>query len=119
LLIEDDVKVAELLSLAFSDAGHDTTVCYSGEAGLRHLVGERPDGIFLDIGLPKMNGLAVLRAIRATDRALPVIIITGNATPSDVAEARELGVTDIIEKPYVLHHMTGALDRIETERGFA
>jgi DNA-binding response OmpR family regulator len=119
LLIEDDTKVAELLARAFDDAGHQTTVSYSGEEGLRSLERERPDALFLDVRLPKMNGIEVLRRIRATDRNLPVILITGHATPGEVAEARTLGVTEIIEKPYVLNHFSGALARISPETGQA
>jgi len=109
------VKVADLLSLAFAEAGHDTRVCHSGEAGLRCLDEARPDAVFLDIRLPNMSGIEVLRRIRASDTVLPVVLITGNATPEDRAAAARLGVTDIIEKPYVLNNMTGALERITSE----
>jgi CheY-like chemotaxis protein len=119
LLIEDDVRVAELLALAFEEAGHVTTIAYSGEEGLRCLERDRPEALFLDVRLPRMNGIEVLRTIRATDRSLPVIVITGHATPGEVAEARALGVVEIIEKPYVLNHFSRALARISPEPGHA
>jgi DNA-binding response OmpR family regulator len=111
LLIEDDVEVAEVLVRAFEEEGHRTRVSYSGEDGLRRLVRERPDAVLLDVRLPKMNGIEVLRRIRSIDKTLPVIIITGLATPSEVAEARELGVTEVIEKSYVLKHFSESLRR--------
>ncbi len=66
----------------------------------------------LDVRLPRLTGVEVLRQIRATDPALPVIIMTGLATPGEIAEVRRLGVTEIIEKPEVLRHFSEALARI-------
>jgi len=86
-------------------------VKHSGEAGLSQLGLERPDAVVLDILLPKMNGIAVLRHIRASDPTLPVIIISGFATPGQLDEARRLGVTEIISKPHILTHFTDALAR--------
>jgi len=111
LLIEDDRNVADMRATAFRDEGHTTTVKHSGEAGLSQLGLERPDAVVLDILLPKMNGIAVLRHIRASDPTLPVIIISGFATPGQLDEARRLGVTEIISKPHILTHFTDALAR--------
>ena len=70
----------------------------------------------LDVGLPKMNGIEVLRRIRSVDQALPVIIVTGLATKSQIAEARELGVTEVIEKSYVLKNFSESLARAVSKR---
>jgi DNA-binding response OmpR family regulator len=112
LLIEDDEHVAQVLAEAFASQGHATAIRYTGEDGLAYLTRERPDAVVLDVRLPRLNGVAVLRQIRATDPALPVIIMTGLATPSEIAEARRLGVTEIIEKPDILRHFSEALARI-------
>jgi DNA-binding response OmpR family regulator len=112
LLIEDDEAVAQVLAEAFTSGGHETTVTYTGETGLAQLNRERPDAVVLDVRLPGVNGVAVLRQIRTTDPSLPVIIMTGLATPGEIAEIRRLGVTEIIEKPEVLRHFSEALARI-------
>jgi len=112
LLIEDDEAVAQVLAEAFTSGGHETAVTYTGEDGLAYLKRERPDAVVLDVRLPKLNGVAVLRQIRSTDQALPVIIMTGLATPGEIAEIRRLGVTEIIEKPEVLRRFSEALSRI-------
>src|SRR2546425_8621756 len=112
LLIEDDVKVAQLLAEAFGADGYETAIRYTGEDGLAYLTRERPDAVVLDIRLPAMNGVAVLRQIRSTDPELPVIIMTGLAKPSEVAEAHRLGVTEIIEQPEVLKHFSEARARV-------
>ena len=111
LLIEDEVDVADVLARAFREDGHKTVIAYTGEEGLTLLGRERPDAVLLDIRLPKMNGIEVLRRIRSIDQALPVIIITGLATPSEIEEARELGVTEVIEKSYVLRNFSESLAR--------
>jgi len=112
LLIEDDEQVAEVLSDAFGSQGHETAIRHTGEDGLVYLTHDRPDAVVLDIRLPKLNGVAVLRQIRASDPSLPVIIMTGLATPGEIAEVRRLGVTEILEKPEVLKNFSEALRRI-------
>src|SRR5881628_2176355 len=112
LLIEDDEAVAQVLAEAFGSQGHETIIRYTGEDGLAYLTSERPDAVVLDVRLPTMNGVAVLRRIRSTDPRLPVIIMTGLATPEEIAEARHLGVTEIIEKPEVLKNFSDALARV-------
>ncbi len=111
LLVEDDVRVAQVLAEAFRADSHETTIRYTGGDGLAYLTRERPDAVVLDVRLPAINGVAVLRKIRSTDPGLPVIIMTGVATPGEIAEARRLGVTEIIEKPEVLKHFSEALAR--------
>jgi two-component system response regulator (stage 0 sporulation protein F) len=111
LLIEDEVDVAEVLATAFREDGHKAVIAYTGEEGLTLLRRERPDAVLLDIRLPKMNGIEVLRRIRSIDKALPVIVITGFASPSEIEEARELGVTEVIEKSYVLKNFSESLAR--------
>ncbi len=112
LLIEDDEHVAQVLADAFTSQGHATAITYTGEDGLAYLTRERPDAVVLDVRLPRLNGVEVLRQIRATDPTLPVIIMTGLATLGEIAEVRRLGVTEIIEKPEVLRHFSEALARI-------
>src|SRR6267143_406018 len=109
LLIEDDEAVAQVLSEAFTSGGHETAITYTGEDGLAYPTRERPDAVVLDVRLPRLNGVAVLRQIRSTDQALPVIIMTGLATAGEIAEIRRLGVTEIIEKPEILRHFSEAL----------
>ncbi len=112
LLIEDDEHVAQVLADAFTSQGHATAITYTGEDGLAYLTRERPDAVVLDVRLPRLDGVAVLRQIRATDPTLPVIIMTGLATQGEIAEIRRLGVTEIIEKPEILRHFSEALARI-------
>lgn len=112
LLVEDEALVAELLADAFDKEGHQTIVTHSGEEALRFLREERADVMFLDLVLPKMSGIAVLNRIRSMGLTLPVIIITGHPDADDIEEAQRLGVTEVIEKPFVLKSYSEALGRV-------
>jgi len=112
LLIEDDEDVAEVLAEAFAAGGHEVAIALTGEDGLARLARDHPDAIVLDVRLPGLNGVDVLRQIRSLDPGLPVIIMTGLATPGELTEIRRLGVTEIVEKPELLKRFGEALARI-------
>jgi len=112
LLIEDDEDVAEVLAEAFAAGGHEIAIALTGEEGLARLARDHPDAIVLDVRLPGLNGVDVLRQIRSLDPGLPVIIMTGLATPGELTEIRRLGVTEIVEKPELLKRFGEALARI-------
>lgn len=108
LIVDDELRVADLLAESVRIQGHEALVAGSGPEGLT-LLRHRPDAVFLDIVMPEMNGIEVLRRIRETHRDLPVIIITGRASPEQVDEARRLGITECIEKPFILKQINHAL----------
>ena len=109
LLIEDHVPVADVLTEAFRDIGHQVSVAHTGEEGLRELVHNCPDAVVLDVTLPGMDGVTVLRAIRALDQQLPVIVLSGNVSPEQIEQLWHLGVHDVIHKPDTLSHLTDVL----------
>jgi DNA-binding response OmpR family regulator len=109
LLIEDHVPVADVLTEAFRDTGHEVSVAHTGEEGLRELAHNCPDAVVLDVTLPGMDGVTVLRAIRAHDDQLPVIVLSGNVSPEQIEQLRSLGVHDVIHKPDTLSRLTDVL----------
>ena len=116
LVIEDDVPVAETLMGLLRADGYEVAVAHSGEDGLRHVEREFPDAVFLDVGLPKMSGVEVLRTLRAQAPSLPVFVLTGHATASDLLEIRRLGANDVIMKPAILQGLTDALASVNPRR---
>ena len=96
LLIEDHVPVADVLTAAFRDIGHEVSVAHTGEEGLRELASNCPDAVLLDVTLPGMDGVTVLRAIRERDQRLPVIVLSGNVTPEQIEQLWNLGIHDVI-----------------------
>ncbi len=116
LIVDDEVHVANLLAESVRLQGHETVVATSGAEGLTLVEQAHPDAVFLDIVMPEVGGIEILRRIRQVHPALPVIVITGHASPAQVEEARRLGVTDCIEKPFVLNHVNRALGSIKVKK---
>ena len=116
LIVDDEVHVAKVLADAVKLQGHEAFVAGSGEEGLALLEEEHPDAVFLDLVMPQMGGLEVLRRIRHTHPALRVIVITGHASASQIEEARRLGATDCVVKPFVLNQLNQALGNLEEKK---
>ncbi len=110
LIIDDEIHVAAMLAAAVIQQGHEVAVANDGEEGLALLSQDPPDAVFLDVMLGELSGIEVLRRVRRTDRNLPIVLITGHAGPDQLAEARRLGVTDILKKPFLLNQRSEALE---------
>ena len=100
LFIEDDVDLAEMYRLKLEMDGYTVTRAPDGEEGLR-LAGEiHPDIVFLDIRLPKMDGFAVLEAMRADDdlKHVPVIILSNYGEEELIERGMKLGALEYLVK---------------------
>ncbi len=102
LVIEDDPEIRELLAFSFSKEGWRVLMAEDGEKGLALLESERPDCLVLDIMLPGIDGLEVLRRVRSArvPLRLPVIMTTARGEDADVVAALELGADDYVVKPF-------------------
>jgi len=102
LVIEDDPDIRELLSYSLSKEGWTVVLASDGEEGLAALPSENPDCVVLDIMLPGMDGLEILRALKsdASRRRLPVILATAKGEESDIVSGLELGAEDYVVKPF-------------------
>ncbi|HEY6360031.1 MAG TPA: ATP-binding protein, partial [Vicinamibacterales bacterium] len=101
LIVEDNVDAAEMLELAVSHLGHVTRLAHDGAAAITAATQFRPDVIFLDIGLPVMNGYAVARTLRGMPELNHVHIaaVTGWGQEEDRQKAREAGCDSHFTKP--------------------
>jgi CheY-like chemotaxis protein len=116
ILIVDAIEVALLFQESVERQGHTAMVAASGQEALALLARFRPDAVFLELGLPGMSGVEVLRHIRSMYPELPVIIITGSAVRQEIETARRLGVTDIVKKPEMLKELQVVLERLKNIR---
>lgn len=112
LVIDDQPDVARVVAEVLASEGHEALVAGSGEEGLRVIEQNSPDAVFLDVVMPGLDGIEVLRRIRATRPDLPVILLSGTVNQRQMETARELGVTDVLRKPAPLTHFTEALARV-------
>ena len=102
LVVDDEAGVRSSLAGILGDEGYAVTACDSGEAGLAALEARRYDLVLLDVWLPGLDGLEVLRRIRERDSELPVVVISGHGTIETAVKAVRLGAQDFVEKPLSL-----------------
>ena len=102
LVIEDDAEIRELLAFSLGKEGWILVFAASGEEGMAAFPTANPDCVVLDIMLPGINGLDVLRKIRSdpSRSRLPVIMTTARGEEADVVSGLELGADDYVVKPY-------------------
>ena len=100
LIIEDDPDIQELLALAFAGEGWTLLAAKTGEEGLSMPGNEGADCVILDIMLPGMDGLAVLKKLTARRPRPPVIMTSARGEEADIVAGLELGADDYVVKPY-------------------
>ncbi len=114
LIVEDDAHIAEGLKLNLTLQGHEAAIAGSGTEGLRMWKDWNPDLIVLDIMLPGMDGLSVLRHIRLQDERLPVLILSAKGDPDDRIMGFSCGVDDYLAKPFNLDEFLLRVERLLT-----
>lgn len=100
LIVEDEVRLAEALVQIFMKEKYSADACYDGVSGLDNALTGIYDVIVLDIMLPKMNGLEVLRTLRANKIKTPVILLTAKDEVSDKVTGLDIGADDYLTKPF-------------------
>jgi len=99
LIVDDDSAMRDALSEAVRDLGHDPRIAVSGQAALRTLDHEAVSAVLLDLRMPGMDGLEVLRRIRSRPHPPAVTVLTAHATATNTIEAMRLGAFDHLTKP--------------------
>lgn len=114
LIAEDEPRIASFLEKGLRSSGFATTVADDGQSALRVACSGGVELVILDLGLPIMDGLTVLRELRGSGLDLPVVILTARQTPTDVAAGLDAGADEYITKPFrfadLLAHVTRLLD---------
>jgi len=99
LVVEDDQAIRSALRRTLGERGLAVAVAATGMAGLEHVVGERPDVVLLDLGLPDIEGLTLISMIRAAS-SVPIIVITARDDDATVVRALDAGADDYVVKPF-------------------
>lgn len=110
LLIEDDASIVAGLQLNLSLEGYEVITAADGETGFRLAQEMAPDVILLDLMLPRVNGLEVLRRIRQKDPDVPVLILTALGDEADKVLGLQLGADDYISKPFNLGELRARIN---------
>lgn len=112
LLVEDDKEAAAYLKRALSEAGHTLDYAATGREGLMLAVGETYDVIVLDRMLPQVDGLTILRTMRASDVKTPVLLLTALGGIDDRVEGLEAGGDDYLVKPFAFAELLARVNAL-------
>jgi two-component system, OmpR family, KDP operon response regulator KdpE len=99
LLIEDDVTIRTMLLRSLRERGHAVAASNTAMDGLQTALAERPDLVVLDLGLPDLDGIELLRMLRAVSR-VPVIVATARDDEAEIVRVLDAGADDYVVKPF-------------------
>jgi DNA-binding response OmpR family regulator len=119
LLVEDNSALSAALSKALQQHGFTVNPVTTGRAALHVLGTEPPDIIVLDIGLPDVDGLFVLRKLRQSSATLPVLLLTARDSTSDKVAGLDAGADDYLAKPFEIDELLARLRVLERRIGTA
>lgn len=105
LVADDEQKICRLLGDFFSARGYEVLLAHDGPTALACIKKERPHLVFLDLRMPGLNGLDVLKEVRAVDETIKVIVLTAFEDDETVQKARALGAADYVIKPFSLEYL--------------
>lgn len=117
LIVEDEHALGSALSLAVRRLGHLPVLAASGATALEWIGRQAFEAMVLDIGLPDMSGLDLLRRVRASGFTAPVLVVTAHATLDHAIEARKLGIADFLIKPLDLGRFEESISMLVTKGG--
>ncbi|WEZ08550.1 response regulator transcription factor [Priestia flexa] len=105
LIIEDEKKIARLIQLELEYEGYETATAHTGTEGLSLFQSQQFDLLILDVMLPGLSGLEVLRRIRSTNQLTPVILLTARDSLPDKISGLDLGANDYMTKPFEIEEL--------------
>ena len=110
LLCDDEFPITKAASLKLNKAGHETTIRHDGEAGWAAYQAARPDLLVTDLQMPRLDGLGLIRRIRASGDGLPVILLTAKGYELDEQTLRsEFGEFRLFTKPFSPRELADAV----------
>lgn len=112
LLVEDDREIARRLGEALSGAGFSVEYAYNGIDGLAFGMNDDFDAVILDLGLPKMQGVDILKTWRREKRSFPVLILTARGTWSEKVDGLNAGADDYVTKPFHVPELVARLNAL-------
>ena len=109
LVVDDDPAVRDSLRRSLAFNGYTVDVAGDGEEALRALARQRPDAVVLDVMMPRLDGLATCRALRAAGDDVPVLMLTARDEVSDRVAGLDAGADDYLPKPFALEELLARL----------
>ena len=108
ILIEDEVNISSLIATILTGESYKVLTAHTGKEGLSLITSQCPDIILLDLGLPDMDGIEVIRKVRTWSN-LPIIVISARSEDTDKIEALDAGADDYLTKPFSVEELLARL----------
>ncbi|MCA9958370.1 MAG: response regulator transcription factor [Chloroflexota bacterium] len=118
LVVDDDRVLADLIAFTLRHEGFQVQLAYNGESALRLWQDDAPDVIVLDLNLPKLDGFAVCRHIRA-EADTPIIMLTVRGEDDDIVRGLEMGADDYVTKPFSPRQLVARIQAVLRRAGKA
>lgn len=112
LIVEDEDKLSRVLELELTYENYETTIVNNGQDALTHILQNEWDVVLLDIMIPELSGLEVLRRVRRENIQTPIILLTARDMVHDKVSGLDLGANDYVTKPFQIEEL---LARIRTQ----
>ena len=119
LVVDDEVNIAELVSMALRYEGWETSLAHTGRTAVTTAKETRPDAVVLDIMLPDFDGMEVMRRIRADQPDVPVLFLTARDSVEDRVSGLTAGGDDYVTKPFSLEEVVARLRGLVRRAGAA
>ena len=117
LIIEDEVTLARNMARYFEKLNHTVAMVHDGPAGVEAARRTMPEVAIVDYQLPGLDGIEVIRALRANDEQIRIVMVTGFASVPVAIDAMKAGSFDLLTKPVALAALRAVVDRALAESG--
>jgi two-component system NtrC family response regulator len=111
LVIDDESVICDACRLVLGEKGHEIDHCLTGRTGLLAIERGTYDLILLDMKLPDIDGMEILKAVRENTPAPSVIVMTGYSTMANALQAMKLGAIDYLSKPFTDDELLEAVEK--------
>lgn len=112
LMIEDDKKIINFMSMALKARGYRLTAATTGNSGILSFCTDNPDIILLDLGLPDMDGIEIIKEIRKVSQ-IPILIVSAREQEKDKITALDAGANDYVTKPFAMGELLARIRVME------
>lgn len=117
LIVEDEKQICDAIAKSLYNAGYEVDTCYDGEEALECILIENYDLVVLDLNLPGMDGMEILKELRQSNEETKVLILSARGQIADKVEGLDAGANDYMEKPFHLQELEARV-RSLTRRKF-
>jgi len=113
LVVDDEDNILNILDSCFTDLGYKVNTALNLEGTVKSLNVELPDIVFLDIVLPRIDGIDILKLLKKLKKDIVVVMMSGYVTEEKAKQALKLGAFDYINKPFTLDHVKDMMRLID------